>query len=339
MKPDAPTVSVIIPNYNYEKTLPACLDAVFAQTLQPLEVIVVDDASTDRSREIIRGYPCRLIENPGNSGVSAVRNRGAAESRGDILFFVDSDVALAPDALENAVRILTEDPGCGFVHGVPAAQPLFDDGPVERYRVLHAHHFHRRSVGVVASAFFALGAVRREVFEAVGPLNERLRDSEDLEYSNRLHGRCRIRLTDTITGRHDDADSLRALLREQARRAQLLIPFAAAHRAQRDAVRAHSMTGVLAVALTMATLPLVPLAPVVPALCLLVAAAADPGLSRFVLRERGPAFLAYFTGVHLMVQASIVVGAAWGGLRMLRDRGFGRPDAGRIGPPTEASAR
>ncbi|MEU6808264.1 glycosyltransferase family 2 protein [Streptomyces sp. NPDC046831] len=338
MRPENPTVSVIIPNYNYEKTLPSCLDAVFAQTLQPLEVIVVDDASTDGSREIIRRYPCTLIENPGNSGVSAVRNRGAAASRGDVLFFVDSDVALAPDALENAVRVLTEDPGCGFVHGVPAAEPLFDDGPVERYRMLHAHYFHRRSVGVVASAFFALGAVRREVFEAVGPLNERLRDSEDLEYSNRLHGRCRIRLTDTVSGRHDDADSLRDLLREQARRAQLLIPFAAAHRAQKNAVRAHSMAGVLAVALTVATLPLLPFAPVVPALCLLLAALSDPGLSRFVLRQRGPAFLVYFTGVHLLVQLSIVLGAAWGGLRMLADRSFGRPVPAPAGSPDRASA-
>ncbi|MER7836890.1 glycosyltransferase family 2 protein [Streptomyces sp. NPDC096040] len=338
MRPEKPTVSVIIPNYNYEKTLPACLDAVFAQTLQPLEVIVVDDASTDRSRDIIRRYSCTLIENAGNSGVSAVRNRGAAASRGDILFFVDSDVALAPDALENAVRVLTEDPGCGFVHGVPADRPLYDDGPVERYRVLHAHYFHRRSVGVVDSAFFMLGAVRREVFEAVGPLNERLRDSEDLEYSDRLHGRCRIRLTETVTGRHDDADRLWGLLREQARRAQLLIPFAAAHRARKNAIRAHSMTGVLGAALTMATLPLVPFAPLVPAACLVVAVCSEPRLSRFVLRERGPAFLVYFTGVHLLVRSAIALGAAWGGLRMLTDRGFGRPSLAPPGRDTRVSA-
>lgn len=163
-----PTVSVIVPNYNYAKTLGACLDAIFAQTYAPYEVIVVDDGSTDESRKIAARYPCRLITTGGNRGVSAARNRGAREARGEVLFFVDSDVALRPDAIANAVRILRDDPSCGCVHGTYDTRPLFDDGWVEHYKVLHAHWWRRRSVGRVRTAIFALAAIRRSVFFAAG---------------------------------------------------------------------------------------------------------------------------------------------------------------------------
>src|SRR5690606_18648911 len=143
-------------------------DAIFAQTYAPYEVLVIDDGSTDESREIAACYPCRVIATEGNRGVSAARNRGAREGRGEVLFLVDADVALHPDAIANAVRILQEDPSCGCVHGTYDTEPLFDDGWVEHYKVLHAHWW-RRSVGRVRTAIFALAAIRRSVFFAAGP--------------------------------------------------------------------------------------------------------------------------------------------------------------------------
>jgi glycosyltransferase involved in cell wall biosynthesis len=145
-----PSVTVVIPNYNYAKTLRACLESVFAQSHAPVEVIVVDDASTDRSREIAAAFPCTVLAIPTNRGVSAARNLGAARARGDVLFFLDSDTALAPDALANAVDLLLDDPETGCVHGVLDPEPLFDDGPVERYHALHAHFWRRRGAGVVS---------------------------------------------------------------------------------------------------------------------------------------------------------------------------------------------
>ncbi|MFD0077741.1 glycosyltransferase [Streptomyces sp. NPDC127166] len=113
-----PSVSVIIPDYDYEKTLRACLASVFAQTHAPLDVIVVDDAGTDRSRDISREFGVVLIANSRNRGVSAARNTGAAAARGEVLFFLDSGTALHPEALAHAADLLRDDPGLGCVHGV-----------------------------------------------------------------------------------------------------------------------------------------------------------------------------------------------------------------------------
>ncbi|MGW4161711.1 glycosyltransferase family 2 protein [Streptomyces sp. NPDC004788] len=332
-----PSVSVIIPNYNYEKTLRACLASVLAQTHAPLDVIVVDDASTDRSRDIAREFGVVLIANPRNRGVSAARNLGAAAARGEILFFLDSDTALHPEALANAVDLLEADPGLGCVHGVLDPEPLFDDGPVERYHALHAHFWRRRAAGEVRTAFFALGAIRKEVFERVGPFDENLRDSEDVEYSGRLVRSHRILMTPAIRGRHDDVDRLGAMLSEQYRRSQLLV--AALGQMRQGGLTANRPLGVLAAALTLPTLLLGLLSPwllLVPALCALLFACADPGLSRFALRTRGPGFLLFFTAVHFVLHQAIVLGAARGVVRWLTEPDFG-PSVRRRATTTAAT--
>ncbi|WP_343449957.1 glycosyltransferase family 2 protein [Micromonospora oryzae] len=328
MAADGQRVSVVIPNYNYEKTLGACLDAVFAQTHRPYEVIVVDDGSTDRSRDIAARYPCRVVDGGGNRGVSAARNIGARAATGDILFFVDSDVALRADAIANALAVLAADPTCGCVHGTYDTQPLYDDGPIEHYKVLHAHWWRRRSVGQVNTAIFALAAVRRSAFLAAGPFHEELRDAEDVEYSERLARVTGIRLTDTVVGRHDDCARFGDMLREQYRRSLPLAAFAGAHRMRAGSVAVNPALGVLAAPLVLATLPLGLLHPAllaVPLACFGLFLLADPGLLPFVRRERGTAFLAWFVGVHLVAQLAIVVGAAAGLVARLRGTGSPRP--------------
>jgi glycosyltransferase involved in cell wall biosynthesis len=318
-------VSVIIPCHNAEKTLRACLESVFAQEHRPLEVVVVDDASTDSSPAIARELPCRLVEQPVNRGPSAARNAGVAASSGEVLFFLDSDVALAPTAIANAVTVLAADSSCGCVYGVYAAEPLIDDGPVERYRTLHMHHALSRGAGETASAIFALAAVPRRVFDEIGPFDENLRSAEDDDYSERLLARHRIRLTTAVVGWHDEADRLLPLLAEQFRRAQLM-RFSARNRMRRGGLKINRMTGVLAAALAVASLPaglVLPPLRVLPALFVALFAVADPALSRFVLREKGPCFLVYFTGVHLLTHLAQLSGAGFGLVRSVVDPSFG----------------
>jgi len=336
MSADSPAVSVIIPNYNYAKTLRACLESVYAQTLPPYEVIVVDDASTDRSREIAREFPCTLIGLPRNRGVSAARNAGVRASHGSVLFFLDSDEAVAPDALERAVALLAEDPGCGCVHGIIAKEPLIDDGPVERYRTLHAYFWRKRGVGLTPTAYFAVAAMPRAVFAAVGPFDETLRDSEDVEYSERLCRRYRIRLTDSVVAYHDEEHRLLPMLGEQFRRSQLLPSFAAAHRSREAALRANRTSGLLAACLAVAVLPMAAVAPRlawVSATFLLLFAGADVPLARFVRRERGWRFLGFFLAVHMLVNLAIAAGAGWGFLRGLPRGDRARPAPTGLGEP------
>lgn len=170
-------VSVIIANHNQEKALGACLQAAYSQTVKPFEVIVADDGSTDSSRDVARRFPCTLVEPPVNRGAAAARNARVAASSGDVLFFVDSDIVLAPDAVAAALRVLREDPACALAQGIYDKRPLYGDGVVETYNTLHEYFWRRRNSGVVRMTLFALGAMPRAVFDEVGGFDERVRRS------------------------------------------------------------------------------------------------------------------------------------------------------------------
>jgi len=98
-------VSIIIPNYNYARYLRIAIDSALAQTYAPVEVIVVDDGSTDNSREVIESYSDRITPIvKANGGHGSALNAGYAASRGEIVIFLDADDELMPDALEQVVK-------------------------------------------------------------------------------------------------------------------------------------------------------------------------------------------------------------------------------------------
>ena len=107
-------ISVIISLYNKSATIAAALDSVLAQTYQDFEVVVVDDGSTDEGAAIVDGYTdphIRLIRQA-NAGVSAARNRGIAEAKGEYVAFLDADDEWMPEFLEEIVSLQREFPTC-----------------------------------------------------------------------------------------------------------------------------------------------------------------------------------------------------------------------------------
>jgi glycosyltransferase involved in cell wall biosynthesis len=102
--PVRPLVSIVIDNYNYARFLPEAIESALAQTYPDTEVIVVDDGSTDDSREIIASYGSRVRPVlKTNGGQASAFNAGFAASRGDVVLFLDSDDTLFPEAVENVV--------------------------------------------------------------------------------------------------------------------------------------------------------------------------------------------------------------------------------------------
>src|SRR3954451_20463787 len=100
--PVRPLVSIVIDNYNYARFLPEAIESALAQTYPDTEVIVVDDGSTDDSREIIASYGSRVRPVlKTNGGQASAFNAGFAASRGDVVLFLDSDDTLFPEAVEN----------------------------------------------------------------------------------------------------------------------------------------------------------------------------------------------------------------------------------------------
>ena len=105
-------ISVIIPIYNAGKYLRPCLDSVIGQTYSNLQIILINDGSKDNSLEICREYAQKdarihIIDQP-NAGVSAARNRGIAEAKGEWFSFIDSDDYLELDAYEHCMKIIKE---------------------------------------------------------------------------------------------------------------------------------------------------------------------------------------------------------------------------------------
>ena len=95
--------SIIIDNYNYAGFLREAIESALNQTYQKIEIIVVDDGSTDSSREIISSYGCRVISIlKCNGGQNSALNAGFSASRGNVILFLDSDDALLPTAVEAA---------------------------------------------------------------------------------------------------------------------------------------------------------------------------------------------------------------------------------------------
>ncbi len=110
-------VSIIINNYNYGRFLKDAIDSALGQTYGQLEVIVVDDGSTDHSREIIARYGSRVIPilQP-NGGQASAMNAGLARSTGHIVLFLDSDDVLLPHAVKEVVGAFRKQPDAARVH-------------------------------------------------------------------------------------------------------------------------------------------------------------------------------------------------------------------------------
>lgn len=167
-----PSLSVVLATYNVERPVRALLDSLAASGPAGLEVCVCDDASRDKTVEVLRSYgdrfPIRLVVNPVNRGVAFSRNRALALAGGERLLFVDPDVRLPPDTIPRLLGRMAET-RADVVEGVYSPVAL-DDDPFSRYYALFVHHsFLVSREPVPYNVFNAWCALcRREVMESVG---------------------------------------------------------------------------------------------------------------------------------------------------------------------------
>ena len=101
-------VSVIIPLYNARRYVAQAIESALNQTYSNVEVIVVDDGSTDDPLEVISKYPVRVIRQD-NQGVSAARNTGIREATGEFIVTLDADDAISPEYIVRAMSLMTPD--------------------------------------------------------------------------------------------------------------------------------------------------------------------------------------------------------------------------------------
>lgn len=180
-----PLVSVVIPNYNYGRFLAQAIDSALAQTYPNVEIIVVDDGSTDDSAEILKSYSDKIRRiKQTNRGVSSARNNGTAASKGELVAFLDADDVWLPEKLEKQVGIFQADDKVGLVH---CGMVDFEDNGnllsehldgMNGYVALDLLRYRRSVILGGGSAV----VVKRKAFEKTGGFDENLRVGEDWEF-------------------------------------------------------------------------------------------------------------------------------------------------------------
>lgn len=212
--------SVIIPNHNGEATLLRTLEAVFRTGYRPLEVVVVDDASTDGSVRIIKEFPVKFLAHSSCRGAAAARDTGAGAATSDILVFVDNDVIIPPDTfrrLEEHFR----DPNVSGVVGL--LEPITPHRNLcSQYKNFYMHFTYMKLPKWVSVFYTSIAAIRREAFFDSGKFDPRYRSAtiEDMEFGLRVVGKgYRLLMDKRLQVTHLKYYTLRTMLQTGFRRA------------------------------------------------------------------------------------------------------------------------
>ena len=200
-------VSVIIPTYNYGRYLGEAIDSALGQTLPPLEVIVVDDGSTDDTPQVLASYGDRIrVVRQKNSGVAVARNSGIAAARGDYVAFLDADDVWLPRKLELQLALFDGAVGlvhCGVEFGTKVQLPRINGDVADALLLLQPDVIHGPGSTVV---------VPTRVAQEIGGFDPTLPASEDWDFIYRVATRHRaagvpeplVRYRKHGSGRHDD---------------------------------------------------------------------------------------------------------------------------------------
>ena len=206
-------ISIVIPTYNAERFITPLLESVFRNKIEEMEVVIVDDCSTDDTVETARKYPVNMIQLQKNGGPARARNIGAEAAKGEIIFFLDSDVIVLDGAIKEVRDHFERDPSAKCVIGVCSTEPL-NKGFVPAYMAMFEYIHLIETPGHKVSVFAPrCGAVRKDFFWKIGGYNESYKgaDVEDFELARRINRVDSIILNPQIRVRHQFANFKQAL--------------------------------------------------------------------------------------------------------------------------------
>lgn len=211
-----PRLSVIVPVHNGKLQLPRCLEALRTSVFVDFEVIVVDDCSTDNTRQIVERFRARYLRTPSNIGPGGGRNLGVRHARGEIVVFVDADVVVAPDTLGRIAADFDADPHLAALFGSYDESPAWSDF-LSQYKNLMHHYVHQISSERAVTFWAGCGAMRKDVFLQFGGFDtarypEPSIEDIDLGFRITRAGR-RILLDKSIQVKHLKKWTVRGLLR------------------------------------------------------------------------------------------------------------------------------
>ena len=199
------SVSVVMAAYNAEATLRHSLKAICSSSYNNYDVLVIDDASTDRTLEIIKEFNLSYKRLEKNRGAAYCRNLGAENTSGEIILFIDADIIIKSDTIQQIVngyndksvmavqgRISGEPANRGFGARLVALRWFYDSGKFPEFTSNPAHNLQ------------PIFSVRRSCFEKIGGFNEAYYSvgCEEFEFANRLCKETKIRCLPNVEVQH-----------------------------------------------------------------------------------------------------------------------------------------
>lgn len=183
-----PRVSVIIPTYNRSRSIESAIQSVLVQTYQDLEVIVVDDGSTDETRDLIfalmkEDQRIQYLKHDTNRGAQAARNTGIRAAQGDWIAFLDSDDRWLPYSLESRLAAADRE-GVQVVHS--ECYVIQEDGNLKLFGVPPLMGWIYHQVLAHPGPVFPALLVTKEAIEKIGYLDERIRSWQEWDTTIRL---------------------------------------------------------------------------------------------------------------------------------------------------------
>lgn len=186
----SPMVSVVIPVYNNAAHVRKAIDSVLGQDYRPLEVIVVDDGSTDETPGILESYggAIRVLEQE-NAGAAAARNAGISAAQGELIAFLDADDYWLPGKLNIQVAYLQRNPDVGLVYNawkvIAEDEATAPDASLDQDRFAIEHDKSGWIYPMLLEECIihtSSAVLRRSVAEATGPFDVKLRRGQDYDY-------------------------------------------------------------------------------------------------------------------------------------------------------------
>jgi glycosyltransferase involved in cell wall biosynthesis len=198
----SPLVSVIIPTFNRRNWIGECLDSVLGQTYEHIEIIVIDDCSTDgtvewlRTQDRFRGVIVHQQES--NGGASVARNTAIKMAKGDLIVFIDSDDMLRPNHIETAVRHFEKDPHLGLFccdstmidstgNTILGSKTWHQTLSENKNITIESGYRPLRDVFSYSNCFPGF-TLRREVFEELGGFDQSIFPADDYDLALRVAG-------------------------------------------------------------------------------------------------------------------------------------------------------
>lgn len=195
MSSRGPLISVIIPTFNKAQFIEEAVESVLGQSYRNLEIIVVDDGSTDNTRDVLRKYQNNIAYiSQNNNGPSSARNYGIRTARADHIAFLDSDDVWFPEKLEAQMEVMSRNQTIGLVGC--GAYTIDSEGRIEKEYISEEYHTRQEFLKDLQTRKISFNPsivlVKRTCMDRVGGFKEELHYGEDWDLWLRIVKQCEV---------------------------------------------------------------------------------------------------------------------------------------------------